>query len=379
MTSKVKDTKFLFGEDQTPEGMVSVSQLQSFMSCSKKWEYGYVENLTPRVERPYLSIGKLCHTGMQMCMQKVWEAQQREDSCPCAWVMEDIVNYSVDAMTAEWNHYMASNSFLAEEIPDQEKTLEDAIAVFTQAIEEFQPWKYRVLTLYKDGKPIPALELHFVVPCNGSKGLHGYIDAILQDTDTGFTWCTDYKFRKSLSPDEEEANNVQNAVYTYACNKMGIPITGTMTWQHVNTPAATPSINKNGTISRAKIKTTWAKYAHFCATHGQDPEAYQAEMEPKLADNEFFRATYEYRNPQFVKSIWKDVIVPAAYAVKSARTKKNRRSLYPWNCKMCQYQSICQAEMRGYDADAIRQREYVIRHHSRVGNKQIDNPGQDVL
>ena len=36
----MKNTKHLFDEDkQTPEGMVSVSQLQSFMSCGKTLEY----------------------------------------------------------------------------------------------------------------------------------------------------------------------------------------------------------------------------------------------------------------------------------------------------------------------------------------------------
>lgn len=374
MASKVKDTKFLFGEGHTPEGMVSVSQLQSFMSCSKKWEYGYVENLTPRVERPYLSIGKLCHTGMQTAMQYKWEHGN-----DVGWCREHALNAALMAMESEHFVYMQGNSFLDEEIPDVKQVLVDAESVFEQAFWEFDIDKYEVYTIQKGDKKIPALELHFVVPCAGSKGLHGYIDAILLDKTTGFLWCTDYKFRKSLSPDEEEANNVQNAVYTYACNKMGIPITGTMTWQHINTPAATPSINKNGTISRAKIKITWDKYAQFCWEHGNNPEDYREEMEPKLADNEFFRATYEYRNPEFVKAIWNDVIVPASYAVKSARTKKNRRSFYPWNCKMCQYQSLCQAELRGYDAEAIRRGEYVVRSYARVDNKPLDNTKPDVL
>lgn len=371
----MKNTKHLFDEDkQTPEGMVSVSQLQSFMSCGKKWEYGYVENLTPRVERPYLSIGKLCHTGMQTAMQYKWEHGN-----DVGWCREHALNAALIAMGSEHLAYTRNNYFLDEEIPDIERILVDAESVFEQAFWEFDIDKYEVYTLQKNGKKIPALELHFVVPCAGSKGLHGFIDAILLDKTTGFLWCTDYKFRKSLSPDEEEANNVQNAVYTYACNKMGIPITGTMTWQHINIPAVTPSVNKNGTVSRAKIKTTWDKYAQFCREHGNNPEDYREEMEPKLADNEFFRATYEYRNPEFVKAIWDGVIVPTSYAVKSARTKKNRRSLYPWNCKMCQYQSLCQAELRGYDAEAIRQREYVTRSHARIDKKPLDNPKYDVL
>ena len=359
---KMKETKYLFNERrQTPEGMVSVSQLQSFMSCPKKWEYGYIENLAPRVDRPYLTIGKLCHKGMQEAMRSAWMSQKRgEDQHWYSWR-----DSGIKAIEREWQEYVDSNTFLEEEMSDIEKTLEDAISIFSQAYGEFEPWKYKVLSVVNEGIEIPALELHFVIPCAGSKGLHGFIDAILLDTETGFTWCTDYKFRKALSPDEEEAENIQNAVYTRACMKMGIKITGTMTWQHVNTPAATPTMLSNGKVSRAKIKTTWEKYANFCKNHGIDPEEYRDEMEPKLADIEWFRPTYEYRNAETVTAMWNDCVVPAAYAVKSAYKKKNRRNIYPWNCKMCQFKELCQAELRNHDADFIRQSSFVVREHGR--------------
>lgn len=374
----MKNTKCLFPEGAIPEGMVSVSQLMTHMSCPKKWEYNYIENLKPRVERPFLTVGKLCHKGMQTAMQEAWKDQQAglDTSYECG-----LYGYwrssGVDAMVAEWNAYMRDNEFLVEEIPDQEQILTDAVSVFTQAFNEFEPWKYEVVTLQKDGKPIPALELHFLVPCPGSKGLHGYIDAILREKQTGFVWCTDYKFRKSLSDDTEEAFNVQNAVYTHACSKMGVSITGTMTWQHCNTPAADPAVNKNGTISRAKIKTTWNHYARFCASQGVDPEPYREEMEPKLSDIEWFRATYEYRNDPTVKRIWNEVVVPASWAVKKSHKGGNKRFMYPWNCKMCQYQSLCQAELRDYDAKEIRLRDYTVRGGS--GNKGIDNAPAGVV
>lgn len=367
----MKKTKCLFDErKQTPEGMVSVSQLQSFMSCSKKWEYGYIENLTPRIERPYLSIGKLCHKGMQTAMQYAWkEGIDVRDR----WFIWRVAG--IEAMQEEFDEYMNSVSLLDQEIPEFKKMLDDAIDVFSQAYEEFQPWRYRVLTVVDpSGKEIPALELHFVVPCAGSKGLHGYIDAILEDTVTGFVWCTDYKFRKSLSPDDDEAVNIQNAVYTRACAKMGIDITGTMTWQHLNTPAAAPSVLKNGTVSRAKIKTTWVKYAECVVDAGGDPEDYREEMEEKLSDIEWFRPTYEYRNKETVERMWNQCVVPAARAIQKARNPKTvkYRSLYPWNCKMCQYRSLCQAELRDYDAQYIRSTEYVVRSHARNDNKAID-------
>ena len=356
----MKQTKYLFDEEKmTPEGMVSVSQLQTFLSCRKKWEYNYIENLKPRVERSYLTVGKLCHKGMQTAMQTLWD-MQRNEYIPDYGEIEDM---AVAAMREEYDEYCENTPHLDEEIPEFEKLWKDAESVFCQAFWEFDPWKYDVLTLKDKTGEIPALELHFKVPCPPTRGLHGYIDAILRDRETGFTWCVDYKFRKSLSPDEDEAFNIQNCVYAYACQKMGIDITGTMTWQHVNTPAAEPAILKDGRISRSKIKTTWEKYAAFCEDHGQDPQDYYLEMEEKLRDIEWCRATLEYRNPETIDRIWKECVIPAAKQVKAAYSKKanNYRSLYPWNCKMCQYQSLCQAELRDYDAEAIREREYVRR------------------
>lgn len=368
----MKNTKFLFPEGRSTEGMISVSQIMTFMSCPAKWEYNYIDNLTPRVERPFLTVGKLCHKGMQTAMQYMWR-YSREGT----FTVDEMIAAAVEAMREEWQEYMDSNTFLAEELPEQEKTLVDAVSVFEQAILEFDPGKYEVLTLCKNGEPIPALELHFLVPCPGSKGVHGYIDAIVRERDTGFVWCIDYKFRKSLSDDTEEAFNIQNSVYSYACSKMGIRITGTMTWQHCNTPAADPSVNKDGSISRAKVKTTWSHYAAFCIAHGQDPGLYQEEMEPKLADIEWYRATYEYRNPETVSRIWKSVVIPVSWAIKKAYKATNRRHMYPWNCKMCQYQDLCQAELRGYDADAIRAGNYTVRNGR--DNKVVDSTPTGVV
>lgn len=353
----MKNTKYLFDERQTSEGMISVSQLQTFLSCKKKWEYNYIENITPRVERSYLTIGKLCHKGMQAAMQMLWKF-------PLS-TLEQLTQHGLDAMYNMGEEYMGNTPMLDEEIPDFQIMRNDAACIFAQALEEFNPLKYEVVSVVKDRKLEPALELHFKVSCPPTRGMHGYIDAILRDKETGFIWCTDYKFRKSLSPDEDEAFNIQNAVYTYACHKMGIEITGTMTWQHVNTPASAPKINKDGSISTAKIKTTWECYKQFCIDNGQDPTKYE-EMKEKLADIEWFRSTLEYRNDETVKRIWDQCVLPAAKAIKGARSKKanNFRSLYPWNCKMCQYQPLCQAELRDYDADGVRSLEYTQRGSS---------------
>lgn len=349
----MEDTPRLF-EDAGGE-LVSVSQLQTLMACPKKWGYGYLEGLHPRVERPYLTIGKLCHLGMQTAMEARWEGSGDVDQ------MERSGLYQIDMA---WNEFIESVPFLDEEMPVQEDLLRDARSVFSQALRELDPLRWDVASVVRGGKEEPALELHFRVPCVQGVDMHGFIDAILVDRETGQAWCTDYKFRKTLAADDEEQYNVQNAVYLHACREMGIDVVGTMTWQHLNTPAAEPALLKSGRVSRAKIKTTWERYAEFCLEHGEDPAEYRPEMESKLAEIEWWRATKEYRSDEAVKRIWDEVIRPYTCTVRGLRSASyapSSRAMFPWNCRGCQYSELCQAELRGYDAEFIRATQFTQR------------------
>ena len=80
--SRVRKTRCLYPEGASPEGMVSATQLQSWMACGKRWEYGYLEGLAPRVERPYLTIGKMCHIGFYAAMKRLWEYRRDVRSDP---------------------------------------------------------------------------------------------------------------------------------------------------------------------------------------------------------------------------------------------------------------------------------------------------------
>lgn len=358
----MRKTKCLYPEGASPEGMVSASQIQCWMSCGKRWEYSYLEGLSPRVERPYLTMGKLCHVGMHAAMARLWLAQREGEADPESPVgMEVLAREGATAIREEYTAYMSGIDYLQEELPEFERLLADALDVFGQALGEFDPLRWEVLTVYDGEEELPALELHFKVPCAGSKGLHGYIDAVLRDRETGYAWCVDYKFRSQLQADDEEAFNIQNAIYMRACRRMGLDVVGTLTWQHLNVPASDPQLTKGG-VSRARIRTTWERYRKFVQDHGFDPADY-AEMEEKLSDVEWFRETREYRSDDTVREIWDQIVVPAAWGVRRSSKGGNRRAMFPWNCRGCQFRELCQAELRGYDADDVRQRQYTRKEH----------------
>ena len=359
--TRINDTPCLFYEDSmTPEGMVSVSQIGTFLACRRRWEYAYREGLRQRRERDYLTVGKLCHAGMEAAMRRRWECAVE------GWDHEfaDLQSDGRSAIIEMFNDYMSVTDFLDEERPEQYELCDRALDVFDEALEEFDPMRWMPLTVVRDGEPVPALELHFCVPCAGSEGLHGYIDAIMEDLVTGQVWCVDYKFRRTLAADDDERFNLQNAVYIMACRQMGIDVAGSMTWQHYNTPCSVPKFNKDGSISRVKIRCTWPRFRRFVIDAGLDPADY-ADMEERLSEMRTFHVTQEVRSDEMVQRVWHDVVMGASMEIDRARDVGGRQvpSMDPWTCRLCSFQSLCQAELRGYDVDYVREAEYTLKDY----------------
>lgn len=360
--NRIYDTPCLYYEDDmTPEGMVSVSQINCFLACRRRWFYSYMEGLRQRRERDYLTVGKLCHAGMEAAMRERWERQAERFLS-----IEELAEVGRTSMERMWDDYMAVTDFLDEELPEQRELLTRALDVFEEALEEFDPMRWMPVTVTRDGESAPALELHFVVPCAGSQGLHGYIDAILEDRETGQVWCVDYKFRRTLAADDDERFNLQNAVYMMACRRMGIDVAGTITWQRYNAPSAVPKFNQDGSVSRSRIRCSWTRYRRFLEEAGLDPADY-AEMADKLADVEMFRATREIRSDEMVDLVWEHIVESAAISIglmwESLSSELCIPSMDPWTCRLCSFQGLCQAELRGYDVDYVREAEYTLKDY----------------
>lgn len=339
-------SKYLVKENEKLNGVMSVSQIITFLKCQKQWEYSYIHELTKRVEKPYFTIGRLCHYGMQ----GAWTAHHAGKS------IEECIENGYKYMENYFEEYINTNVLLEEELTILEEIYNDSKSIFKNAFINFNPEEYEVYEVYNK---TPAIELHFKIPIKRTKGFHGFIDLIVKHKKTGQIWIVDYKFRSSLAQDEDEAYNMQNAVYSKACDYLKIPYTGSMTYQHLNIPPAIPNINKDGTISRAKIRTTWEVYEKICVENGQDPLKYKEEMVEKLSSIEWNRKTLEYRSKSMLDRMWDLLIEPTSkklYNIKNNKAKNGIYtfiSMYPINCKMCQYNELCQADLRGYDTENI--------------------------
>lgn len=367
-----KARKYMFNPElHDKPGLISISQVQQYMKCPKSWAFNYIDKITPRVERPYLTIGKLCHVGMAAAFAERFRQQITGEEDRDAISMA-----GGKALMDEYFSYMDSNDFLPEELPEQQQNCDAAVEIYLNALERVDPMKYYVMGM---DMLTPMIEFHFIVPCAGSKGMHGYIDAVLIEIATGDVWSVDWKFRSQMSSDAEEPFNLQNAVYNYALAKMGIHVTGSLTWQHLNSAPARPTLNKNGTMSRAKIRSTWDTYKNALIAAGLDPEEYREEMEDKLSDIQWDKVNKEYRNDLTLQQTWDKIIVPVSWQIASKR-KKLTYAMFPWNCKICHYNPICLAEIRGYDVDFIKENAYAPKPDRReADNKSVDTNDTDVV
>ena len=318
--------------------MVSCTQLQAYLSCPRRWSYAYLEGLRPRTERPYLTAGRLIHSGFEAAMRL------RADGCED---VEAMVNAGLLAIKEEAEEY--SLEFDGQEVEVLSDVAREACEVFCEALPEFDPARWDVMRV----GGVPALELHFITPCPHSEGLHGYVDAVLRERATGQVWCVDYKFR------DDERFSLQRAVYARACRDLGVPVTGTLTWQRLRRCEAAPKLLRDGSMSRAKVQCTWPRYREALIAAGLDPADYE-EMEGKLAGVEMSREIREVRSDEMLERVWAQVVVPTAMNVDYARlidrgsARLNVPALDPMRCRLCPYAELCQAELRGYDADFVR-------------------------
>lgn len=325
--------------------MVSCTQLQAYLSCPRRWSYAYVEGLRPRTERPYLTAGRLIHRGFEAAMRL------RAEGCEDVKAM---VNAGLLAVKEEAEGYALE--FDGQEVEVLSDAVREACEVFCEALPEFDPTRWDVMRV----GGVPALELHFWTPCPHTGGLHGYVDAVLRERATGQVWCVDYKFRSRLASEDDERFSLQRAVYARACRDLGVPVTGTLTWQRLRRAEAVPRLLRDGTMSRAKVMCTWPRYREALIEAGLDPADY-AEMEGKLAGVETSREIREVRSDEMLERVWAQVVVPTANDVHYHRllhgggeSRACVPALDPMRCRLCPYAELCQAELRGYDADFVR-------------------------
>lgn len=328
------------------QGMLSYSNISAWIACKYRYDLVYEKKIRPRIDHRPPMLGTVVHAGMAGGILNPSDFYQSAADAIKKWMKEFIAGKGPDYFFDEEIEYL-NNDIVATAIPIAQRTLDRL---------DLARWE----TMELNGQPV--VEMTLKCPLPGWKGFQGTIDWVARDRATGLVWLLDHKTRKQFLPDESEEVSLQMAAYQYLLMRAAkLNTVGSITVQIAAKVPKAPKLNKDAkSMSRAKIATDWPTYAASLLSVGLDPDDY-LEMQPKLAEIEWWRMSQAYRSAPEIVNIWKEVIQRAAWDI-ARKHKHVYRTLAHMTCNNCSVRSFCLADLRGHDTEYLLQTAYIAGH-----------------
>lgn len=190
----------------------------------------------------------------------------------------------------------------------------------------------------------------------------GYLDKRVVDKD-GRRWLMEHKSHRYIPNEEARFSDLQTVLYVWAWNQQypKRAIEGII-WDYLRTkPPTIPEALKSGQLSQAKnIDTDYYTYVMAIRANNLNPRQYRETLDRlKSQGQEKFYQRIRLPNPSkaMVESVVKDARDTAVMIESLGKTVKTRNMTK--DCaSQCEYYRICQAELRGLDANFVRKADY---------------------
>jgi len=349
----------------------SYSQVADYLFCRYRWALGYPRRITRYAPVRPLDFGSATHAGLEAgllahAVKASWkEILRRADQGVQSWLKA-------------WVKDRGGNKQVNEtERLEIARIAEQGAVLTARTLEWFDLPRWSILKF----KGKPAVEVELQVPMPGWKCYRCFIDAIAKDRRDGGTWILNWKTSGSFWDEEADAANLQATAEQAIVSMHGISAAGSCTTMLRSEPPKEPSVNKDGSMSRARIATDWPTYEAALKRHRLKPADYVEEMKPKL-DVEFFRMVKTYRGKEEITTAWNSIIVPTAAEMLTQKPKSwptQQRILTKRGCPGCWARAFCLAELRGEDTDFLLATDYAHKDHptprSAVKTMELEEEG----
>jgi len=194
----------------------------------------------------------------------------------------------------------------------------------------------------------------------------GFIDKVAVDQQDR-RWLMDHKFVATIPTAEDRFSELQLLLYVWAWNEThpDEPLDG-VCWDYARSKAPrVPEILKKGGLSKAKnIDTDPYTYQKAIADNNLNPNDY-AEMLTHLDGKEttFYERVFLPKPTKKMIAIITDDFLETTREIQEKKKPKAHvtRSMSPFNCNTCEYRPVCEAEVRGLDAEFIIKSEFTQR------------------
>ncbi len=335
---------------------ISFSQIAAFLRCRYFWDMSYRRRITRYILRVPMDKGSAIHHGVS----RAWRLLARDQRK--GLIRRSLLAYKKRATTAieEWHAKWIeehSEGVNDQELQDVKNLVEQARSIAKMLIDEIDFTNWRII--WYRGKPL--IERELMIKMRGWKGFRTFPDLVAEDREMGGVWVLDWKSRSQFLDVSAEEVNLQFATMQHVLKRLRIETSGSIDFQIKNTPPSEPKRNKDGSMSRARVATTWPIYRQALIDDGLNPEDY-TEMEDKL-DVPFTLLNRHYRSPAEVDAIWRQIVRPAADAMLDSPTII--RSMSYMNCNGCWGRQFCLGELRGEDTEFMLQTSYLDKSNPR--------------
>lgn len=338
------------------------SELADYLACEWRWDLKYNQGYRKPDAVLERDTGSAFHLGMQATLKfsNIEEGYLAIDR----WCQQQIAAYDERYPEGGSNKIEESFNFNADVI---DEAADNAKCLLEGAIKflDLKDWETWIISQEGNPKGSPAIEIEIVAPeeltPRGWPKVVGHVDWVAFHKPTKTNWVIDHKTMKTLSTPKNEEFRLQLPMYQVILGDgYGLKVNGSATLRVRRTAPRRPSVNKNGTVSRARIATNWETYRKVVEEQGEDPAEYEDEMIPKL-DVKFYDLQFNYRGQEELSGIWLEIVVPSAERMATfvrdhLTPLRNFGSIY---CGHCEFKEVCLAALRSHDTEYLLKTQFV--------------------
>lgn len=304
---------------------VSNSKINTFRRCEKRYEFKYIEKLKPRAKSIQLERGTWVHSLLEAHYKgENWKKVHK-------------------AATKEfYNLFEETREELGDLPAECKRIMESYLRYWTEVDQHYV---------------CVDTEINEVVTLPNGHELVIIIDAVMEDKRTGLLWPWDHKTRKTFENTENMMMDPQLTLYFKGLELLGYHPLGGVTYNEIRTkPPTIPQPLKAGGLSKAKaIDTDVYTYMKAIKDNDLDPNDY-ADILRLIAvrqKDSFFRRINLPKDPPLVKTMWKD-LASSIEEIEAAEERGHFPRTFDKSCRyMCDYQSLCLAQLHGADIEPL--------------------------
>lgn len=310
------------------------SRIKTFARCPKQYEYKYVQLIEPKSKIRPLYLGSWVHRALETFYTKGdWRIGHQE-------------------YVESWNKLFDEEKLA---LRTRGKTVGPPLPELVERIMKSYQWYYR-----NDGWQVVMVEevLETETPLRIGERVwifKGRLDLLIRD-DEGLLWLVDHKTTSSIpQPTAFHAMDPQLMLYPWAAERSrDLKIAGVI-YNYVMSKAPTiPKLNRDGSLSRRKVRTDYPTLLRFLKQSGYDPHDFMDVLRPLSRKSEFLRR-YKLPREEFVT---KEIVLDALSTVKRIDETRRFTRTITRDCVRCPYMTICQAELNGFDTEVLRRTNY---------------------